>query len=611
MNGCGFWGLAQPNEAKGVTPPTDKPPDSRQQKQQQQPAAQQQQSSDHNGEQHQQAYQSVQQQQQVQQLTYQEQPGQPKQAYHEQQYQYPLQPQHLFPQHGGNSQQFPMSMGGYNGTPVYVVMQSPNGAPPNGTFIPEFLRNFPYGANQKGVTVYELPEGVQQIHSRGSDSVTLSAASSDVSRWSASGDTPKYEQPQTSTSSSPSSSGSHDDRSGAARARWGDRGVGVGHLWAPGEETAPGNKSNEVLPPAWAEPRDDENVLPGAPLSKPGQRTYARGGGKLRMDPEELAEKERRKKQAEETQKIIRQQLEDKKKQKAVEEERERKEAAMWEERVKEQQEREAREYKEEMRKKREKEENEERKQKHLESAIKEAEDKAKKEKEKSRYGHAKNPSLKGTTLPDVGEEVEGDDGEEEVHTSPREPMMKHQRKGNQRQPSMKRLEQDEPPEDAPVEENLMERQELQQQHVPLIQYPPVQKVISNEDERTRLLRSLGITPEMLLASSGLLDRTTLLTLLSAATGKEILLLKFLIIELFYASVNFCCPEYLLPDFFICQSIQENQLDYDFSVIYCDGPGTGGFFTVAHFCPLTNIGQPTQSCHILPDMFSQILFCLK
>lgn len=62
-----------------------------------------------------------------------------------------------------------------------------------------------------------------------------------------------------------------DDRGGGGRARWGDRGVGVGHLWAPGEEASPGGRSGEVLPPAWADQQED-NVLPGAPFSKQGQR---------------------------------------------------------------------------------------------------------------------------------------------------------------------------------------------------------------------------------------------------------------------------------------------------------------------------------------------------
>ncbi|MPC26861.1 hypothetical protein E2C01_020012 [Portunus trituberculatus] len=172
------------------------------------------------------------------------------------------------------------------------------------------------------------------------DSTPPSAASSQgsvASRWST------------------ASGGNHSDDRSAGRARWGDRGVGVGHLWAPGEDTVPGSRGGDSLPPAWAE-KEEENVLPGAPYSKPEQRTYARGGGMHRMDPEESAERERRKKQAEETQRIIRQQLEEKKRQKAVEEERERREAAIWEERVREQQEREARELQEEIRKKKEKE---------------------------------------------------------------------------------------------------------------------------------------------------------------------------------------------------------------------------------------------------------------
>lgn len=47
--------------------------------------------------------------------------------------------------------------------------------------------------------------------------------------------------------------------------------MGVGHLWAPGEEAAPGNRGGDSLPPAWAD-KEEENVLPGAPYSKPEQR---------------------------------------------------------------------------------------------------------------------------------------------------------------------------------------------------------------------------------------------------------------------------------------------------------------------------------------------------
>ncbi|XP_066975822.1 capping protein inhibiting regulator of actin dynamics-like isoform X7 [Macrobrachium rosenbergii] len=528
--GCGFWGLATPSEPKKATPPTDKPPDPRQKQQlpptplQQPPPSTQQQKPIPQM----QAYQSP--QPHVQQMTYHDpqQLQQPQQQAYQEQQQYPQ--QHVFQQQSGppssGANQQPLPVGGFNGAPVYVVMQSPGGAVtpgalPNGPFIPELLRNLPYGSNQRGVTIYELPEGARQHHTRGAESVPMSAAPSEGTRWSAPPEPPKYTSIPSSSSSSVSS-GSQDDRNGAGRARWGDRGVGVGHLWAPGDETSPGGRPPDPLPPAWAETRD-ENVLPGAPLSKHGQRTYARGGGMLRMDPEELAEKERRKRQAEETQRIIKQQLEDKKRQKAVEEERERKEAALWEERVKEQQEREAREYMEEMRKKREKEENEERRQRQLQSAIKEAEDRAKREKELSKYGHLRsNAPMKGNLLPDVGEE-----GEDDEESPPQASPSKQQHQTPQRRPSFVRNQQQ-------LQRGLSEQSEHQESEEqqplqPQLQQRPatahrqgVQKSADVDgDERARLLRSLGLTPEMLLASSGLLDRTTLLTLLSATAAGQ------------------------------------------------------------------------------------------
>ncbi|XP_064117429.1 uncharacterized protein LOC135222925 isoform X3 [Macrobrachium nipponense] len=576
--GCGFWGLATPSEPKKATPPTDKPPDPRQKQQfpptplqQPPPSSQQQQQQQQKPIPQMQAYQSP--QPHMQQMTYHDQQQlQLQQAYQEQQ-QY--QQQHVFQQQqsgpppssanqqalvpvsqsgfGGRaplppvrtssmsahaSHQIPTSalptpqymamqplpVGGYNGAPVYVVMQSPGGAVtpgalPNGPFIPELLRNLPYGSNQRGVTIYELPEGARQHHTRGAESVPMSAAPSEGTRWPGPPEPPKYTSIPSSSSSSVSS-GSQDDRNGAGRARWGDRGVGVGHLWAPGDETSPGSgRPPDPLPPAWVDSRD-ENVLPGAPLSKSCQRTYARGGGMLRMDPEELAEKERRKRQAEETQRIIKQQLEDKKRQRAVEEERERKEAALWEERVKEQQEKEAREYMEEMRKKREKEENEERRQRQLQSAIKEAEDRAKREKELSKYGHLRNnaPMQKGNLLPDVGEE-----GEDDEESPPQASPSKQQHQTPQRTPSFMRNQQQlqRRLSEQPEQQESEEQQQLQQRPATAHRQGVQKSADVDGDERTRLLRSLGLTPEMLLASSGLLDRTTLLTLLSATAAGQ------------------------------------------------------------------------------------------
>ncbi|XP_071547919.1 uncharacterized protein [Panulirus ornatus] len=489
--GCGFWGRAQPSEPQRPTPPTDKPPDQRQPQAQQQP--QQQPQPQLSPQQQQQTYQSPQQpQQQLQ--TYQANPqpqpyqpsqqGQHQQPYHhdtqqvqqpqQQQQQpyhdqsYPQQQQLTYQQQqhqqlgipsqqalvasttpaglGAGTpltpsahttlpnpslpsplmlpiQQMPMGMSGYGGAPVYLVMQSPGGAatpgqPPGSAYIQDFLRNIPYSANQRGVTIYELPESAHQHRPGEGESVPPSATSSEGSRWSAS------PEPCRTSHQHPGISAAHDDRS-AGRARWGDRGVGVGHLWAAGEEIAPCSRGNEVMTPAWAE-KQDENVLPGAPLSKPGQRTYARGGGMSKMDPEELAERERRKKQAEETQRIIK---------------------------------------------------------------------------------------LQSGSLPEVREEAE-----EPVSLSPRystTPRQRHQHRHHQ-QHQLKQSSEEQ-------QQQHPSQAEQQQQQQP--QEDPQQtqhKVASDTEERSKLLRNLGITPEVLLASSGLLDRATLLTLLQAATGQRL-----------------------------------------------------------------------------------------
>ncbi|KAG7160729.1 putative Coiled-coil domain-containing protein 66-like [Homarus americanus] len=383
-----------------------------------------------------------------------------------------------------------MGMSGFGGAPVYVVMQSPGGGGatavpppghPGGAYIQDLLRNIPYSPNHRGgVTIYELPDNAHQQHRprQGTDSVPLSATSSEGSRWSAS------PEPGRADHQSASAASIQDDRS-AGRARWGDRGVGVGHLWAPGDDTSPGSRGSQVLPPAWAD-QNEENVLPGAPLSKTGQRTYARGGGMSKMDPEEAAERERRKKQAEETQKIIKQQLEEKRRQKTLEEEKEKREAAMWEERVREQQEKEAREYQEEIRKKKEKE---------------------------------------SGPLPEVREEAD-----DPVSLTPRSATTPRQRHHHRRQLShdlnQSTVEEQQPrpsspPPPQPQHEQPQQQQQQLQEPQPTTPHP--QKVGGDTEELARLLRSLGITPEVLLASSGLLDRGTLLTLLHTSSGQRLL----------------------------------------------------------------------------------------
>ncbi|XP_045110755.1 serine/arginine repetitive matrix protein 1-like isoform X2 [Portunus trituberculatus] len=524
--GCGFWGRAQPTEPQRPTPPTDKPPDQHVKQQQQQQQPQQYQEPIQQPQQMQQTYQAPhpyrhpQQQQQQQEQAYQNGAAQSHpRTYQEAPHPYPpmsapQQQHHQAYPAVTTQQQLPMGFAGFGGAPVYVVLPSPGAgmvpsAEPAGPQLQEILRNLPYTPSSRGVTIYELPEGSTQKTTRAPDSTPPSAASSQgsvASRWST------------------ASGGNHSDDRSAGRARWGDRGVGVGHLWAPGEDTVPGSRGGDSLPPAWAE-KEEENVLPGAPYSKPEQRTYARGGGMHRMDPEESAERERRKKQAEETQRIIRQQLEEKKRQKAVEEERDRREAAIWEERVREQQEREARELQEEIRKKKEKEEAEERRQQQLQTAIKEAAEKARKEKSVHKYGHIRSLSS-SASLPEVREE--GDD-QPPPHTSGcsttprRRHHTSHARPSSPAAPSPQRQRHQQPHEETNPSESGAEQQESsslthQEPSRPSTLKP---QLSADADERTRLLRTLGIAPEMLLAPSGLLDRSSLLSLLHAITGQQ------------------------------------------------------------------------------------------
>ncbi|XP_047496568.1 serine/arginine repetitive matrix protein 1-like [Penaeus chinensis] len=531
--GCGFWGRQAPSEPKRAPLPTDKPPDNHVQQQEAQPQQQQQQEQQTQLQQQQQQY--IQQELQQQYVYHSQQQLQQAQQSQQQAYHSPQAP----PQ---SQQQLPMGMGSLNGAPVYLVMPpgsgpsaAGGGVPPGHAgapaFLPEFLRNFQFPSDQGGATIYELPEGGHYNRTHEGEPHSAPASSRGSRGPDEAHEPPRYDfraqRTQQHAHYHTHHGGGLDDRGGGGRARWGDRGVGVGHLWAPGDESSPGGRSGEVLPPAWAEQQED-NVLPGAPFSKQGQRTYARGGGMSKMDPEEMAEKERRKKQAEETQRIIKQQLEDKKRQKAIDEERERREAEMWEERVRVQQEREAREYKEEMRKKKEKEEAEERRQRQLQSAIEEAAAKARKEKDVSKYGHIRQSS-RGGPLPDVGEEKEDLD-QEDSHSRPE---TKQQHRRHQQPHQQQQDQQQEQQQEHPERHREQERAETQQSErgeqsasplapsrlgIPHIKAPAAP---DGEDERAKLLRSLGLTPEVLFASSGFFDRTALLTLLTAAAGQR------------------------------------------------------------------------------------------
>ncbi|KAF2363325.1 hypothetical protein FHG87_005917 [Trinorchestia longiramus] len=183
---------------------------------------------------------------------------------------------------------------------------------------------------------------------------------------------------------------------GGSRAKWGDHGVGVGHLWDPSTDNK-GRKDS--LPPSWVEQHAD-NALPGAPLSQSEQKTHARGQGMAKLDPERAAERARKMKRAEETHRVIERQLAEKKRLKEEEEERERKEAKLWDERIKKQQEEDAREYQEELNRRRQKEEAEQRRQEQLQEALKKAEQRARQEKEEKKTKILSHAQAAGTSIP-------------------------------------------------------------------------------------------------------------------------------------------------------------------------------------------------------------------
>ncbi|KAL1128837.1 hypothetical protein AAG570_013371 [Ranatra chinensis] len=177
------------------------------------------------------------------------------------------------------------------------------------------------------------------------------------------------------------------------RAKWGDRGVGVGHLWTATPHLPHANLplppessrlsgSHHLNPPAWihrnstrdgeaevlviSHKRDDEVHLQDAMpathsrntlLNSPDhlQRTYIRGQN-VHLEPDELADRERKRQRALDHQRAIKQQVEEKERKRREEQERQEREERAAEERLRRQQELERKRIDEERRRQREKE---------------------------------------------------------------------------------------------------------------------------------------------------------------------------------------------------------------------------------------------------------------
>ncbi|XP_046660398.1 trichohyalin isoform X2 [Homalodisca vitripennis] len=194
--------------------------------------------------------------------------------------------------------------------------------------------------------------------------------------------------------------------SDGGRPRWGDKGVGVGHLWdasihnpdarLPAVTDRPG-----ATPPAWLCRATNNTVSEvlvithpevSSPVTEYGScdtlansdRTYLRGQN-ISIEPEELMERERKRQKAKELQNAIRQQLEERERKRKEERERRQREERLEEERLRKQQEIERKRLDEERQKQREKEVKEERKEKAMREAIETAERLAREEKIKTR----------------------------------------------------------------------------------------------------------------------------------------------------------------------------------------------------------------------------------
>ncbi|KAB7501597.1 hypothetical protein Anas_04999, partial [Armadillidium nasatum] len=147
-------------------------------------------------------------------------------------------------------QQLPMGMApaGYNnnGAPVYVIMAPPNGMSPQ--LLPDMIKQLPPNPPQS------------------SQHLVLESVSSSASlgrRWSPSPEHTKS-LPQRDIYSQVSNKS-------LSRAKWGEKGVGVGRLWDPevSVNIPTANGSTGSIPPTWVE-QEEGMMLPGGHV--PGEK---------------------------------------------------------------------------------------------------------------------------------------------------------------------------------------------------------------------------------------------------------------------------------------------------------------------------------------------------
>lgn len=190
-----------------------------------------------------------------------------------------------------------------------------------------------------------------------------------------------------------------------SRLRWGDRGVGVGHLWDPvvhqPESRLPQVTESYRTTPKWVE-RGLNNKADILVIHHPGDENYKENqsqnqsqaqknfllGQNVPLPPEILEERERKRKKALEHQNAIRKQLEERENRRREEKENRIKEEKMEEERIRREQEIERLRYEEEQKKNKQKEEKEKRKEEAMKEALELAEKRAKEEKKNRKHVH-------------------------------------------------------------------------------------------------------------------------------------------------------------------------------------------------------------------------------
>lgn len=180
-----------------------------------------------------------------------------------------------------------------------------------------------------------------------------------------------------------------------SRPRWGDRGVGVGHLWDPvvnhPESRLPQVTESHRQTPKWAErglKQADILVIHHPDEDGKNENQAHKNfllGQNVPLPPEIIEERERKRKKALEHQTAIRKQLEERENKRREEKENRMREERLEEDRIRREQEIEKFRYEEEQKKNKEKEEKEKRKEEAMKEALENAEKMAKEQKKQHR----------------------------------------------------------------------------------------------------------------------------------------------------------------------------------------------------------------------------------